>query len=134
MRLSKNHFMLLICLSLSQFNTSLAADLPKDIMVAFNDGNARMLAGFFNTRIELTIFDEENIYSKTQAHQILESFFHQFPPKEFYYIYHGGKDNSKYAIGEFNCTKNEFRVTIYLKNNDRKFLIHQLRIEHDNNQ
>ena len=54
--------------------------------------------------------------------------------KEFYYIYHCGKDNSKYAIGEFNYKKNKFRVTIYLKNNDRKFLIHQLRIEHDNNQ
>ena len=117
--------LLLGCLRASPTN------IPDEIVSAFGSGNATQLAKYFNQTIELTMFDKEGIYSKTQAEMILRNFFTENPPKQFQILHQGGKDSSKYAIGSFISGTTNYRVTFLLKTLETKVYIHQLRIEYE---
>jgi hypothetical protein len=106
-------------------------DIPPQVINAFSSGNASALAQSFNSTIELTLFDKEEIYSKTQAEMILRDFFSKHKPTQFKIIHQGGKENSKYAIGNLICGTESFRITFLLKSEDGNIYIHQLRIEND---
>jgi hypothetical protein len=106
-------------------------NIPAELITAFKNGDATKLAEYFNKSVELTLFDKEEIYSKTQAEMIMRDFFKQHPPTQFKILHQGGKDNSKYAIGNLNCGITSYRITFLLKIEDGNLYIHQLRIENN---
>lgn len=106
--------------------------IPNNILVALETGNAKLLSGYFNQNVELVVMDNDNVYSKSQAQQIVNNFFSSFGPIEknaFSVIHDGGKTDAKYVIGKYRSEKGEFRVYFLLKKNNNKQYIHQLRIE-----
>ncbi len=107
-------------------------EIPKDISIAFKVGNAKELAHFFNSTIELVILDKEDVYSKIQAEQILDNFFADHYPKSFKVIHQGGKGESQFAIGKLVTFNGTFRVYLLLKDKNESPFIHQLRIENEN--
>ena len=116
----------------SFFSISFAGDIPQKIVTAFSTGNSSQLSEFFNSSIELTLLEKEEIYSKTQAEMILKDFFAKHPPSKFTIIHKGGKDNSRYAIGDLISGTETYRITFLLKMEGEQVFIHQLRIENDN--
>jgi hypothetical protein len=107
-------------------------EIPEKIVTAFRTGNASELAAFFNSTLELTVNNKEEIYSKTQAEIILKDFFTSNPPSSFTILHQGGKESSKYAIGSLKSGPNNFRITFLLKSVNSDVFIHQLRIENAN--
>jgi hypothetical protein len=105
--------------------------IPEGIILAFRAGNAEELARHFYDNIELIILDKEDVYSKNQAEQILRKFFADHRPASFNIIHEGGKETSRYAIGSFSTSSGNFRVSFLIKNQDGTPLIHQLRIEEE---
>ncbi len=108
------------------------SEIPRDIAIAFKVGSAEELARYFNNTIELAILDKEDVYSKIQAQQIVDNFFVEHYPKSFEFIHQGGKEESKFAIGKLVTFNGTFRVTLLIKEKNEKALIHQLRIETEN--
>ncbi|MCG8410879.1 MAG: DUF4783 domain-containing protein [Bacteroidales bacterium] len=104
-------------------------EIPRDIVIAFKVGSAEELARHFNKTIELVIVDTEDVYSNIQAQQIMDNFFTNHYPKKFELIHKGGKEESKFAIGKLVTFNGTFRVYILIKVKNNKPLIHQLRIE-----
>ncbi len=107
-------------------------DIPDTITSAFKAGNSKELVKHFNANVELVILENEDVYSKTQAEMILRDFFDKQPPKNFAILHHGGKNGSQYAIGDLTTSKGNFRVYFLLKKKEDRYLIHQLRIEKEN--
>jgi len=105
--------------------------LPEDIVLSFEAGNAAELAKHFHTNVELIILEEEDVYSRSQAEQIIRKFFSEHKPSSFKVIFGGGKENSRYAICSLVTSKARFRVYILTKKQDDTPLIHQLRIEEE---
>ena len=103
--------------------------IPDEIVLAFEAGNAAELAKHFNTSIELIILEEEDVYSKTQAEQIIRKFFSDNKPSSFTVIFEGGKEPSKYAIGKLVTSTGPYRVYLLIKETKGSPLIHQIRIE-----
>lgn len=124
----------LICLVvfLSYSGMSFAGDLPTGIINSLKTGNSKELSKFFNTNIDLTIIEKQDIYSKTQAEIILKEFFSKNIPSNFTVIHQGGKEGSQYVIGNLTTSTGTYRVTLALKSQDNNLLIHQLRIESGN--
>jgi hypothetical protein len=108
-----------------------AIEIPSGIITAFSSGDASALSSYFSSTLELTLHDKEEIYSKTQAEIILRKFFADNPPSQFKIIHQGGKEQSKYAIGNLTSGSKSFRITFLLKTEENKVLIHQLRIENE---
>jgi hypothetical protein len=105
--------------------------IPEGIILAFKAGNAAELAKHFNANVELVILENEDVYSKTQAEQIMRDFFAKHRPASFKIIFEGGKETSRYAIGSLSTSSGNFRVYFLIKNQDGIPLIHQLRIEEE---
>lgn len=106
--------------------------LPNDIIVGLNTGNAKVLSTYFNQNVELVVLDNDNVYSKAQAQQIVSSFFSKFPPVKdnaFSVIHNSGKADAKSVIGKLKTEKGDFRVYFLLKKSGGEEYIHQLRIE-----
>ena len=111
----------------TSLNTS--AQIPDEIILSLQTGNAKVLSGYFNDNVELVVLDNDNVYSKAQAKQIVSNFFSNFTPESFNVIHQGGKEESKYVIGNLKTNNGSFRIYFLLKNNGGKDYIHQLRIE-----
>src|SRR5688572_6197324 len=90
------------------------------IVAAFKAGNATKIAGYFAENVDLSILETENLYSKSQAEQILKNFFIKHKPSEFTIVHKGKSGQSEYFIGELTCTDAIFRVTLNSKSGDAK--------------
>lgn len=111
--------------------TSSIAQIPDDIILSLQNGNAKVLSEYFNQNVELVVLDNDNVYSKAQAKQIVGNFFKSFTPEPegFSIMHSGGKEGAKYVIGKLQTNNGDFRVYFLLKTNNGKEYIHQLRIE-----
>jgi len=103
--------------------------IPDEIISSLNSGNAKVLASYFNQNIELVILEEDNVYSKAQAEQIVTSFFARYQPEKFTIIHKGGPEGAHYVIGKLVTKQETFRVYFLLKKTADKEIIHQLRID-----
>jgi hypothetical protein len=117
----------------SSFSLNTGNEVPEGIITSFKTGNAKELAKFFNSSIQLILLEKENLYSKEQAQQVLQNFFATHAPKNLTIIHEGGKDESKFAIGTLTTNNGIYRVTIYLKLEKNQLLIHKLIIENETN-
>ncbi|OFX48909.1 MAG: hypothetical protein A2046_07970 [Bacteroidetes bacterium GWA2_30_7] len=107
-------------------------EIPEGIQTALKSGNSSELAKFFNTNVEMTVINKEDVYSKSQAEIILRDFFSSNSPTDFKMMHKGGKDGAKYAIGNLITSTKTFRVYFLVKNNNKTPYIQQLRIEESN--
>lgn len=119
----------ILFISLAGIVGSAQAQIPENLRLSLESGNAKNLSEFFNQNVELVIGEDDNVYSKAQAKQIVSNFFKENKPETFKIMHEGGKDGSKYVIGNLHTTKGIFRVYFLLKENNGKSYIHQLRIE-----
>lgn len=105
------------------------AQIPDEIVLSIQNGNHEKLASYFNQNVELVVQEHDDVYSKSQAQQIVAEFFKANKPKQFTIIHQGGKEGARYAIGSLITNTGTFRVYFLLKNNNENSYIHQLRIE-----
>ncbi|MEO6978323.1 MAG: DUF4783 domain-containing protein [Mucilaginibacter sp.] len=93
-------------------------------------GNVGELSKMFATNVEITIQNDDNVYSKVQAGIILEKFFSQNKPVSVK-IFHKVNSNPKYqfAVVILNTQKGPFRITYTLKETDSSLMLIELRIE-----
>ncbi len=105
------------------------AQIPDDLVLSFKTGNAATLSSYFNQNIELYVLDQDDVYSRAQAQQIVSNFFNQNKATGFSIIHQSGKEDSKFAIGKLTTTNGVYRVSFFVKNENGKPVIHQLRIE-----
>lgn len=108
------------------------ADLPEPIAAAIKNGNATELTKYFNTNVDLSILDKQDIYSKTQAESLLKDFFSKNVPSNFRVIHQGGKDDAQYYVGRLTTSTGNYRISILMKGQGKAALIHQFRIEKEN--
>lgn len=106
--------------------------IPGGISIAIKAGNASELSQFMNSTIELLLLDKEDFYKKNVAEAILKDFFQEYQTKDFTIRHQGAKNDAQYAIGNLRTEKGDFRVYFLLKKVNRDLLIHQIRIEPDN--
>lgn len=109
----------------------LYGQIPQEITTSIKTGNSKELAKHFNNEVELVILDKEDVYSRYQAEHIMRDFFTKYAPQNFSVLHEGGKEGSKYAIGNLNTSQGLFRVSIFLKTKSNQPFIHQLRIERE---
>lgn len=107
----------------------LFAQIPDEVVLSLKTGNASTLSSYFNQNIEMVVLEQDDVYSKAQAQQIVTNFFNQYKAQGFSIIHQGGKEGAKYAIGNLTTNQGTFRVYFLLKNDGGKAYIHQLRIE-----
>src|SRR5690554_5306250 len=125
----KKIFLLFIVSALALSSYGQTAE-KQNISKAIQEGNAKLLGGYFTKSVDLTVTDIEDVYSKDQAEVILTRFFNENKPKS-YSVKHEGKSklDDYYYIGDLVTATGTYRLTFFLKKEGEIFRIKQLKIE-----
>ncbi len=101
-----------------------------NIAALIRQGNVHELSKLFAPNIDITLLDQEDVYSGAQAELILEKFFNQNKPVTVK-ILHKVNSNSNYRLGVliFSTGKETYRVAYTLKMIEGSSRIIELRIE-----
>lgn len=127
--LKRKVFIIFFLIGFLLFSNQLQAQVPDEIIQSLKTGNSKTLSEYFNQNVEMVVLENDNVYSKAQAQQIVSKFFSSYAPESFNVIHQGGKEGAQYVIGNLATKKGSFRVYFLLKKNNGKDYIHQLRIE-----
>lgn len=130
--MKKTLFKLFILL-FSAFTLQAAEDIFDDIGNAIKSGDSKELSRYFNSNVDLTIINQEEVYSKAQAEMVLREFFLKNSPKSFNILHQGvSKEGSRYAIGTLITSQGvSYRTYFFIKLNGNSAFIQELRFEKD---
>jgi hypothetical protein len=106
-----------------------ANEVIKKVSSAIQIGDSQELSKYFTKTIELEILGEENFYSISQAEILLKDFFEKNKPSKFTINHQGVKETSSFAIGTLIIKNGNLRISFFMKSENNQTLIHQLRIE-----
>ncbi|MBP5211169.1 MAG: DUF4783 domain-containing protein [Bacteroidales bacterium] len=115
--------------ALAQVQQTSAGDVFIPISKYISSSDAEGLSAWFAENLELDIMGSVNNCTKSQAKQIMKSFFSKYTPKEFSILHKSGRPPMTYAVGSLSAGGEQFRVIIYVKAAGEKNEIQQLRIE-----
>lgn len=122
----KSLFIMLVALSF--WDQQLALD---NITKAISTGNVAALEPYLDKSVEIAILEQENVYGKAEAVQILKNFFSKNKPQSFNQM-HTGQSKGKeahYSIGNLTTTAGTFRVYIYARVEGDKYFVQELRFD-----
>jgi hypothetical protein len=101
------------------------------ISKALSAGDADALSQYFGDNVEISILDQEQLYSKAKATETMRSFFSSNKPKSFSQVHQGtSRENSdQYCIGNMSASNGSYRVYIYLKMSGGTTTIQEIRFD-----
>jgi hypothetical protein len=104
---------------------------PIDKIAALvKQGNVHELARFFAANVDISILDDTNVYSKTQAEIILQKFFTANKPSSVQILHRvNSNPNYNFAVLILTTDKGKYRVALTLKGTGEAMSIIELRIE-----
>jgi hypothetical protein len=110
----------------------LKANTLESITAAIQAGNAKQLAQYFDNNVDITVYNKEEMYSRTQAELVIKDFFSKNTPTSFKIIHKGASNQgSEYAIGTLVTSVGSFRTYIYIKQKGTSYFIQEIRFEKD---
>ena len=81
-------------------------------------------------RVDITIDENADNYSREQAEMILKSFLGKFSSRDFSVVHKGNStDGAQYIIGSLKTNTGNFRTYIYVKKSDGVNYIQEIRFE-----
>jgi len=112
--------------------TSLAhvSDVIDDISSCIRSANTKELSKYFSSTVSMTLLNDEGIYSRVQAEIILRDFFGRNVPTHVKISHRlDSNPNFRYVVLHLETSKDTFRVSYKLTNNDNTFQVTEFRIE-----
>jgi len=104
----------------------------KEIAETIRTMDAKKLADYFSSTIDLELDDLNGNYSKAQAEVIMRDFFKNNPSKSFTVNHQGdSKDGSKFFIGTYKASAKNYRVYGLLKKESGKLFLQQLQFDEE---
>lgn len=112
--------LLAITILLSSFRDTIEID---DIVTALKSGNASTLSKYFDSRVDLSLPNKSDNYSRTQAEMIIKDFFSNHGVRNFELKHKGEKAGSNYCVGILQTRTGNYRTTLFLKlKGDKQYL------------
>lgn len=101
-----------VSLFLSSFGTAYSID---EVLAALKSGNAGQLAKYFDSRVDISLPNKSDNFSKNQAEMILRDFFASNEVKNFQVKHKGENNGSQFCIGLLQTRNGNYRTKLYMK-------------------
>lgn len=108
-----------------------AATALDDVCRAIGTGNVEQLAAVMDAEVELSILDNEDLYSRDDAKAALQKFFSRVSPSSFGKVHQGSSKSAdaEYCIGTLATAQGAFRVYVYVARKGGGVILQELRFE-----
>ena len=87
----------------------------EQVLDALRTGNAAQLSKYFDTRVDISLPNKSDNYSRNQAEMILKDFFASNEVKNFVVKHKGENNGSQFCIGVLQTRNGNFRTKLYMK-------------------
>lgn len=98
----------------------------EQVVTALRKGDAESLAKYFDSRIDISLPDKSDNYSKKQAEMILKDFFTNNGVKSFEVKHKGENNGAEFCIGSLQTRNGTFRVKLYMKQKGDQQVIQEI--------
>ena len=116
-----------IGLLLSSFHSTHKAGTNIDeIVVAIRLGNAAQLSRYFDSRVDISLPDKTDSYSRNQAEMVIRDFFSSIGVRNFEIKYKGENNGSKYCIGTLKTRNGDYRTKLFMKQKESKQVLQEI--------
>ena len=101
-----------------------------DITGAIRVGNAGELSQYLDSRVDISLPDKSDTYSKIQAEMIIRDFFSTHGVENFL-IKHRGTNGggSEFCVGVLQTRNGDYRTTLFVKQKGDRQLLQELRFQ-----
>lgn len=100
-----------------------------DVVVALRSGNASQLSKYFDNRVDISMPDKADNYSRTQAEMILRDFFVSNTVKNFSLRYKSQNAAANYCIGTLQTRGGNYRTILFMKQKGDKQYLQDIRFQ-----
>ncbi|MBA4167861.1 MAG: DUF4783 domain-containing protein [Chitinophagaceae bacterium] len=113
--------------SASLFLMSFAPDYSiEQVLVALKNGNASELAKYFDNRVDISLPNKSDNFSRNQAEMILIDFFSSNVVKDFTVKLKWENNGSQFCIGLLQTRNGNFRTKLYMKQKGGQQLVQEI--------
>ncbi len=118
--------LLAIPLILLSFKPSYNID---EVVTAIKAGNASELARYFDERVDISLPDKSDTYSKTQAEMIMKDFFNNKGVVGFELKHKGEQGGAQFCVGELKTRQGNFRTHLFMRQRGDRQLLQEIRFQ-----
>ncbi len=112
-----------VVLFLSSFTNAYSID---EVLAALRTGNATELAKYFDNRVDISLPNKSDNFSKNQAEMILKDFFASNEVKNFVVKHKGENNGSQFCIGSLQTRNGNFRTKLYMKQKGNRQVVQEI--------
>ena len=100
-----------------------------EVIGALLAGNSSELSKYFDEKVELTLPDKSDSYSKAQAQLIVKDFFGNNGVRGFELKHKGDSPGGHFCIGTLQTNAGNFRTNVFMKVRNGKEVIKEIRFQ-----
>ncbi len=120
-------FVVMVSLCMPVAAAQTAEEIITRIEAAIKVGDATGIAVFFGDRVEITIAERAEVFSKNQAQYVLKEFFMNYPIRNFSLMAKGSTENTYYAVGFYVSDRGAFDANVFIKKQGSALIVDHLR-------
>jgi len=100
-----------------------------DVIGALKNGNAQELSKYIDDKIEISLPDKSDSYSRSQAVMVLKDFFTNNGVTGFEVQFKGENGGSQFCVGKLQTKGGSYRTTVFMKTKEGKQLVKEIRFQ-----
>jgi hypothetical protein len=100
-----------------------------DVAFAIRSGNAGQLSQYLDTRVDISLPEKSDTYSKSQAEMIIRDFFSTNGVQNFQIKHKGENGGSEFCVGILQTHNGDYRTTLFMRQKGDKQLLQELRFQ-----
>jgi hypothetical protein len=99
------------------------------VATAIRSGNVNQLSPFFDVRVDISLPDKTDTYSKTQAEMVIGDFFNTNGVQNFKITQQGESGGTFFCAGILQTRAGNFRTTLFFKHKGDKHFLQEIRFQ-----
>jgi hypothetical protein len=99
------------------------------VAAAIRLGNVNKLSPFFDVRVDISLPDKSDTYSKTQAEMVIGDFFNTNGVQNFKITQQGESGGTFFCAGILQTRAGNYRTTLFFKHKGDKHLLQEIRFQ-----
>ena len=99
------------------------------VISAIRAGNVTQLSSFFDVRVEISLPDKSDTYSKSQAEMVISDFFNTRGVQNFKITQQGESGGTFFCAGFLQTRSGNFRTTLFFKQKGEKHFLQEIRFQ-----
>lgn len=100
-----------------------------EVAFAMRSGNSGQLSRYLDSRVDISLPDKSDTYSKSQAEMIIRDFFTMNGVQNFQIKHKGENGGAEYCIGVLQTRNGDYRTTLFMKQKGDRQLLQELRFQ-----